>query len=270
LRQRAAPHATPAPFESDVRYFSQRVWSNCGGCQEHRSFLTHCAHCDVFPGWGEFWDNPQTPMTLPPVLSNYKTIVEQFSVRHRPRRTLEWSPVLIECRLEVCYTRDDRMRTVSITCDAIYATILSLFETPQTALTLPQIEIATGIPAVVLSLYMKELCARHAKEGLVTGVLKVSRRCVTALHFYKLTPLILRRETKQRHINSTQGEHCMCNTFCPGHMPLHPCFLPPTNACTQFRFQASPRQRGGEVTLSKIFSIPVNTCFERARAPAAT
>jgi hypothetical protein len=91
-------------------------------------------------------------MTLPTLFSNYKDIVEQFSLRHRPRRTLEWSPVLIECRLEVCYTRDNTIRTVSITCDAIYATILSLFETPQTALTQSQIEIATGIPADVLSL----------------------------------------------------------------------------------------------------------------------
>ena len=212
-------------------------------------------------------------MTLPTVVSNYKDIVEQFSLRHRRRRTLEWSPVLIECRLEVCYTRDATIRTAFITCDAIYATILSLFETPQTVLKQSQIEIATGIPADVLSLYMRELCAKHPKEGLVTGVLKVLQRCVTALHLDKLTLLVLRRETKRASINFTQGENCIFNTFCPGHMSLHPCSLPSTNACTQFRFQASQRQivvRGGEFTFSKIFSIPVKTCFERARAPAAT
>jgi hypothetical protein len=31
-RQRAAPDAAPAPFDSDVSYFSKRAWSNCGGC----------------------------------------------------------------------------------------------------------------------------------------------------------------------------------------------------------------------------------------------
>jgi hypothetical protein len=205
-RQGAASDATPTNFESDMRYFSKRLWSKCGGCEGHEGFLP-CGFKDVFPEW-----HPK--LVLPKVLSDYKDSVDQFAVRYKPRHIREWRPVLMQCRVEFGWNKDGRMKKATISCDAIHATILSLFQTPETELRLSAIEDQTGIPIEILSCYMSELCAKRSRVGLNTGLLEVSQGCHTTLHLYQLTFFVLRRlsaEMQIRPIVFTPGEHGICN-----------------------------------------------------------
>jgi hypothetical protein len=64
-------------------------------------------------------------------------------------------------------------KKVSITCDAVVATILSLFETPQTVMKQSDIESRTGIKGLLLVAVMEQLCMKRPAQGMSTGLLQV-------------------------------------------------------------------------------------------------
>jgi hypothetical protein len=64
-------------------------------------------------------------------------------------------------------------KKVSITCDAVVATVLSLFETPETLVRQSEIEEKTGVNGRLLSAVMEQLCMKRPKDGLVTSLLQV-------------------------------------------------------------------------------------------------
>jgi hypothetical protein len=65
-------------------------------------------------------------------------------------------------------------KKIFITCDAVVATILSLFETEQTVVRQSEIEEKTGVKGLLLSAVMQQLCMRRQQEGIATGLLQVS------------------------------------------------------------------------------------------------
>jgi hypothetical protein len=64
-------------------------------------------------------------------------------------------------------------KKISIYCDAVVATILSLFETLGTLLRHSEIETKTGVKGPLLSAVMEQLCMKRPKEGMATGLLQV-------------------------------------------------------------------------------------------------
>ena len=79
-------------------------------------------------------------------------------------------PVYSECKIDL----NLRGRKISITCDAVVATILSLFETPETKVRQSEIEAKTGVKSELLSAVMEQLCMKRPKEGMAKGLLQVS------------------------------------------------------------------------------------------------
>ena len=69
-------------------------------------------------------------------------------------------------------------KKISITCDAVVATILSLFETPETVVRQSEIEEKTGVSGLLLSAVMEQLCMKRPKEGMGTGLLQVPKSFV--------------------------------------------------------------------------------------------
>jgi hypothetical protein len=62
---------------------------------------------------------------------------------------------------------------VIITCDAVVATILSQFETPETQLSRRDIENRTGVRGVLLQAVLEQLCMKRKREGMPNGLLQV-------------------------------------------------------------------------------------------------
>ena len=113
------------------------------------------------------WSCPH--IVLPNSLAKCKVAFDEFAARARPRHTAEWQPVFSECRVELFVNK----KKISITCDAVVATILSLFETPETVVRQSDIEIKTGVKGNLLSAVMEQLCMRRQREGMPTGLLQV-------------------------------------------------------------------------------------------------
>jgi hypothetical protein len=78
-------------------------------------------------------------------------------------------------------------KKVSITCDAVVATILSLFETPETVIKQSDIESRTGVKGLLLSAVMEQLCMKRPREGMSTGLLQVFGNCHLCCLFYDLS-----------------------------------------------------------------------------------
>ena len=120
---------------------------------------------------------------MPPVLERCRAAFDEFCVRARPRHTPEWQPVFSECRVELYFNK----KKVSITCDAVVATILSLFETPETVIKQSDIESRTGVKGLLLSAVMEQLCMKRPREGMSTGLLQVFGNCHLCCLFYDLS-----------------------------------------------------------------------------------
>jgi hypothetical protein len=78
-------------------------------------------------------------------------------------------PVYSECKVVLNF-KGNRIR---ITCDAVVATILSLFETPETFVCQSDIQLTTGVRDELLSAVMEQLCMKRPKDGMATGLLQV-------------------------------------------------------------------------------------------------
>jgi hypothetical protein len=109
------------------------------------------------------------PIVLPDCLAKCKVAFDEFAARARPRHTAEWQPVFSECRVELFFNQ----KKIFITCDAVVATILSLFETEQTVVRQSEIEEKTGVKGLLLSAVMEQLCMRRQQDGMATGLLQV-------------------------------------------------------------------------------------------------
>ena len=110
-------------------------------------------------------------IVLPETLARCKVAFDDWVVHSNPRapRTTEWHPVFSECRVELLFNG----RKIAITCDAVVATILSLFETPETLVLHSEIEARTGVKGLLLSAAIEQLCTRRPQDGLATGLLQV-------------------------------------------------------------------------------------------------
>jgi len=64
-------------------------------------------------------------------------------------------------------------KKIAITCDAVVATILSLFETPDTVLRLSEIRSKTGVKDDLLAAVMEQLTMKRPRDGMGTGLLQV-------------------------------------------------------------------------------------------------
>jgi hypothetical protein len=106
---------------------------------------------------------------LPQSLTNCRNAFDEFAARARNRHKAEWQPVFSECRVELFINK----KKISITCDAVVATILSLFESPETVVRQSDIEARTGVKGLLLTAVMEELCMKRAREGMATGLLQV-------------------------------------------------------------------------------------------------
>ena len=109
-------------------------------------------------------------IVLPKALDNCRGAFDAFAARARPRHNAEWQPVFSECRVELYFNR----KKISITCDAVVATILSLFESPTTEVTQSAITAKTGVKGELLAAVMDQLCMKRPREGMGTGLLQVS------------------------------------------------------------------------------------------------
>jgi hypothetical protein len=115
----------------------------------------------------EKWACPH--IVLPDSLAKCKVAFDEFAARVHPRRTTELFPVFSECRVELFFNG----RRISITCDAVVATILSLFETEQTVVRQSEIEEKTRVKGLLLSAVMEQLCMKRPQKGMATGLLQV-------------------------------------------------------------------------------------------------
>ena len=109
-------------------------------------------------------------IVLPKALDNCRGAFDAFAARARPRHNAEWQPVFSECRVELYFNK----KKISITCDAVVATILSLFESPTTEVTQSAITAKTGVKGELLAAVMDQLCMKRPREGMGTGLLQVS------------------------------------------------------------------------------------------------
>jgi hypothetical protein len=122
--------------------------------------------CVSYDGMSE-WSCPH--IVLPKSLAKCKDVFDEVAARARPRHTAEWQPVFSECRVELFFNK----KKISITCDAVVATILSLFETPETLVRQSDIERKAGVKGMLLSAVMEQLCMKRQREGMATGLLQV-------------------------------------------------------------------------------------------------
>jgi hypothetical protein len=106
---------------------------------------------------------------LPESLARCKVAVDEWVKGSHPRHTAKLHPIFSDCSVELNF----QGKKVSITCDAVVATILSLFETPETLVRLSEIEEKTGVNGRLLSAVMEQLCMKRPREGMATGLLQV-------------------------------------------------------------------------------------------------
>jgi hypothetical protein len=108
-------------------------------------------------------------IVLPPPLQKCVGVFDKFAERTRARHTAEWQPVFCECRVELLFNK----KKIAITCDAVVATILSLFETPDTVLRLSEIRSKTGVKDDLLAAVMEQLTMKRPRDGMGMGLLQV-------------------------------------------------------------------------------------------------
>ena len=111
-------------------------------------------------------------IVLPKALDNCRGAFDVFAARARQRHTAAckaWQPVFSECRVELFFNK----KRIYITCDAVVATILSLFETEKTVVRQSEIEAKTGVKGLLLSAVMEQLCMKRPQDGMATGLLQV-------------------------------------------------------------------------------------------------
>ena len=94
------------------------------------------------------------------------------------RHTAEWQPVFCECRVELFFNK----KKIAITCDAVVATILSMFETPETVLKKSDIVERTGVKGELLDAVMEQLTMKRPRDGMGTGLLQVLQSCHCVSH----------------------------------------------------------------------------------------
>ena len=132
--------------QCEIRYLSESLWRN------------YCA------GGGR-------DIILPESLARCKVALDEWVERSHPSHTAEFQPFLSECTVELDLNR----QRIRITCDAVVATILSLFETPETLVRQSDIERRTGVKGHLLSAVMAQLCMKRPKDGMATGLLQVPK-----------------------------------------------------------------------------------------------
>ena len=106
---------------------------------------------------------------LPESLARCKVAVDEWVKGSHPRHTAKLHPIFSDCSVELNF----QGKKVSITCDAVVATILSLFETPETLVRQSDIERKTGVKGNLLSAVMEQLCMKRQREGMSQGLLQV-------------------------------------------------------------------------------------------------
>jgi hypothetical protein len=111
---------------------------------------------------------------LPESLARSNVAVDEWVKSSHPQHTAKLQPFFSECSVELNLNR----KKISITCDAVVATILSLFETPETVVRQSEIEEKTGVLGLLLSAVMEQLCMKRPKEGMGTGLLQVPKSFV--------------------------------------------------------------------------------------------
>ena len=109
---------------------------------------------------------------LPESLARCKVAVDEWVKGSHPRHTAKLHPIFSDCSVELNF-KSKYHKKVSITCDVVVATILSLFETSGTLVRRSEIEEKTGVKSLLLSAVMEQLCMKRPKDGLVTGLLQV-------------------------------------------------------------------------------------------------
>ncbi len=157
--------ALGAVEDFDMRYLSKRVWPQCVYPRCDCVALCLMRWCR-YDGSQE-WICPN--ILLPPPLQKCVGVFDQFAGRTRARHTAEWQPVFCECRVELLFNK----KKIAITCDAVVATILSLFETPDTVLRLSEIRSKTGVKDDLLAAVMEQLTMKRPRDGMGTGLLQV-------------------------------------------------------------------------------------------------
>ena len=106
-------------------------------------------------------------IVLPEALKKCMTVFDVVATRERPRHLPELQPVFSECRVDMYFNK----QKISITCDAVVATILSLFETPTATVRQSEIETKTGVKGMLLAAVMEEL--KTKQKECTTGLLQV-------------------------------------------------------------------------------------------------
>jgi hypothetical protein len=116
---------------------------------------------------------------LPEVLAECKDAIDDWVARSHSLHTAagseilhkpELQPLYSECKVVLKFKGD---KSIIITCDGVVATILSLFETPETSVCQSDIQLATGVVGELLSAVMEQLCMKRRKDGMATGLLQV-------------------------------------------------------------------------------------------------
>ena len=108
-------------------------------------------------------------VVLPKVVAECKDAIDDWVKHSHPRHTAELFPVYSECKVVLNF----KGNRITITCDAVVATILSLFETPEIHVLRSDIEAKTGVRGELLSAVMEQLCMKRPKDGMNTGLLQV-------------------------------------------------------------------------------------------------
>ncbi len=108
-------------------------------------------------------------VVLPKVLAECKDAIDDWVKHSHARHIAQLFPVYSECKVVLNF----KGNKITITCDAVVATILSLFETPETSVRQRDIEAKTGVRGQLLSAVMEQLCMKRPKDGMATGLLQV-------------------------------------------------------------------------------------------------
>jgi len=165
MKMGMADGALGAIEEFDMRYLSKRVWPTCVYPSYMRIHL-YVMHWFRYEGSQE-WVCPH--IKLPPSLLKCVGVFDQFAARARKRHTAEWQPVFCECRVELLFNKTK----IAITCDAVVATVLSMFEIPDTVVKLSFIQQNTGVTGDLLMAVMEQLIMKRPRDGMGTGLLQV-------------------------------------------------------------------------------------------------
>ena len=143
-------------------------WWHCKGYQRVSLLLSLMSY---FRLDDEFQGFACPDIILPESLVRCKVALDEWVERSHPSHTAKLQPFFSECTVELDLNR----QRIRITCDAVVATILSLFETPETVVQLSEVERRTGVKGNLLSAVMQQLCMKRPKDGMATGLLQVPK-----------------------------------------------------------------------------------------------